>query len=432
MAKKDTGTVGKFGVRFLNFFQQGSVTPRAKEELSADKFVRFGSDNLWPQYVQALADNCAPLARAVEVTASMMAGTGIRFVDKEGNEIEAAQDIFQSWLTDTTEEEFLASVCYDIALFNACSLNVRRAAGASVVRLDHLDVSRLRSGYIKDGAVREFYWSSDWAEYAKSRGSKYEPEIIPAYMADEFEAKACIYSRTYKPGKDYYGEPWWLGAMQAAEVWTKIDPYNRVQIDTNFVPNVHIHVPAHMDEADQAYLQRDMERAYYGARGKGAFLTTGNPGVEGDRVEITPINTTPNAGKLDTIREEAAAVIYDGYGIPRILVTEQSSGLASQGQSYKEQLNGFLKMRVYPGRKLLTRKLTALMNAAGVPVWDSVIEDVDLVSEEMDAVMLRQAYIRTVRVDEHREKVLGYEPIGGKEGEAFIIASGAADGGEPV
>lgn len=427
MAKKGEKTTGRFGIKFLNFFQQGTMTPRTKDtDALQDPWVRFGKDNLFPQYVQHLADNCAPLARAVETTALFAAGRGIRFVDAQGNEIEAAQSMFQELVGDTTEEEFLGAIMYDIALFNACAFNVRRATGADIVRIDHLDVSRLRAGKKVDGAVPAYYWSSDWAEHMAMR-SRAIPEVIPAYGVG-VEAKECIYSKGYKPGKDYYGEPWWLGALQAAEVWAKIDAYNRTQIDTGFAPNVHIHVPSDMDDADMMELQKDMAASYYGARGKGAFLTTGKLGVEGDKVEVTPIDVTPNAGKLDAIRSEAAGVIYDGYGIPRILVTEQESGLASQGQAYKEQVNGWLKMRVYPMRKLFTRKLTAIMNAKGIPVWDAVIEDVDYISEEMDAALLRDAYMNSVTQNEHRERVLEMDPL--PDGD--VVLSKVRGGAQPA
>ena len=59
-------------------------------------------------------------------------------------------------------------------------------------------------------------------------------------------------------------------------------------------------------------------------------------------------------------------------------------------------------------------------------VWDAKIENVSLVAPEQDEVVLRQSYIRTVTVDEHREGVLNMEPLGGEIGGKLIVEAGQA------
>lgn len=425
------GRIGTFKPRVVNFFQQGNIAPLVDEEVHKRReWVDFGHDNLFPERMRALADNCAPLERCATTMALFMAGKGIKFVDEGGNEIEAAKDLFSEWMSETTEEEFLWGVFYDVGLLNAASINVRRSA-SQVVRLDHFDVSMVRSAKMdEDMEVPGYWWSAKWNECRKD---KYKPEFIPKYIGGDGEALSMVYAKAYKQGRLYYSEPWWLGAVAAAEVWSKIDPYNKVSIDTGFAPNVHIHVPSiATDEADIDDLVEAMEDVYHGARGKRAFVTTGNPQVEGDRVEVIPIGNTTDAGNLDELRDAAAGVIYDAYGIPRILVTEQDTGLASQGLAIRQSLEAFQKTQVEPKQKMVRRIITRLMNDEGIPVWDTVIDPLELFSEELDEVLLRQSYIRSVTVDEHREKVLGYDPIGGEDGSKFIISSGSDPAGEPA
>jgi hypothetical protein len=62
-------------------------------------------------------------------------------------------------------------------------------------------------------------------------------------------------------------------------------------------------------------------------------------------------------------------------------------------------------------------------------VWSAQIESMSLVAPEQDEVVLRQAYIRTVTVNEHRERVLKMEPLATDDGDKLIIGAGAEEQG---
>ena len=144
------------------YLQQGSVTPTVTERYTADPWVWFGKRNLWPEQIRVLLDNCAPLERSAHALAMLMAGDGdLKFTTKGGEEVREARAALDSLLLETTWEDFIWGACYDIAVYGAPFLVVRRAAGGDIVRLDHMDVSRMRSGFINDATGRpdEYYLS---------------------------------------------------------------------------------------------------------------------------------------------------------------------------------------------------------------------------------------------------------------------------------
>ena len=173
--------------------------------------------------------NSSPLQSCVSLAQQFMAGHGIRFYDKEGNEIAEAQAKFQEWMKDASEEEFLHRVTYDLAHGLGASMQVRRSATGDIVALDHLDRFGLRSGKMKSAKVNgvttkkvlEYYWSSDWSAYMRNRSVENEPRMIPAYIFGEGAPKypiAAIFNCDYRPREPYYGRLFWMITFGAKPV----------------------------------------------------------------------------------------------------------------------------------------------------------------------------------------------------------------------
>ena len=387
--------------KFYTYLKEGTSAPIVEERYTGNPWVYFGADNLFLENMRTLADNCVPLQRCIEMTAGFIAGRGIRFVDEQGNVVEAAQRKFQEWMSDTTEEDFLHATALDIALANTKSWVVRRGFGGGIVRVDHLDVSRLRSGKIIDGKVNNYYWSANWKEVGARGGAvvRYRPIELPAFRMDERVPSAVIYSKTYKQNRDYYGEPWWLPAVPDAEVWAKVPVFNRTQIDTGFKPTVHLHTYISADTKDLEQYDKDIEDAYTGANGRGIFHTFGTQDENAPVLNV--LERGDHAGELDAIREAAEAVVVRGYGVPDLLYRmDVVGGLTSAGNAMKAAADQFIEGFVKPKQQMITKDLVRLMNAEGINVWNAEIIELQLFDDASEAEAVR---LRTMTIDELRE-----------------------------
>jgi len=419
--------------RVYAYLQQGSVTPSVSERYTSDPWVWFGKRNLWPEEMIALVDNCAPLQRSVHTLAMMIAGDGdMKFYTKNGEEVREARSAMDELLQDTTWEDFLWSLSYDIALMGAPMIVVRRAAGSGIVRLDHLDVTRMRSGFLNDttGKPDLYYWSSNWSRVRSHQ--RYKPVELPRYMPGEAKAeREAYYVKTYGPGsaRDCYALPWWLGVIPAAEVWTKVDSYNKGQIDTGFSPSVHLHTFTNIEEDKLDKYDEKVMNAYSGALGRGIFHTFGTP--EEGAPQLTVLPRGNHAGELDQMRDDAERVIYNGYGMPPILMgVDTKTGMDGASSAIQQAQVQVDTMLVKPKRQILTKALVRILNDMGFgEVWSAQVESMSLVAPEQDEVVLRQAYIRTVTVNEHRERVLKMEPLATDDGDKLIIGAGAEEQG---
>lgn len=414
---------------FGSFLRDGTVAPYVTEEITRERWVWFGEDNLAPERWRELADNCVPLGRCVDLGALFLAGKGLEFVDEAGEVIEAAQERFQEWVSETSEEEFLHRTFYDIALLNAFTWDVTPLGdqGRRVGRLRHRDASRFRVGKPnEEGQVTQYWYSQDWALY--KRRKRYQPFPLEVFDPSRRQPLSTLYVKTYKQGRDFYGEPWWLPATEDAEVWAKVPKYNRTQMDTGFAPVVHLHMTTEMDEADISKMYDAINEAYMGATGQGLFLTFGR---SNENVTLTPLQRGDHAGELDAMRKEAEKVIVRAYGVSPVLygMDDVNSGMDGASAALQQATEVMERTFAAPRRKPVTAHLTKLMNLDGIPVWDCRIKPLDVVDARVDEVQDRQAYMRAVTVNEHREMRLELPALEGEEGEKLLIAAGAAPAG---
>lgn len=419
--------------KLYSYLQQKSVAPRIVERYTNADWVSFGERNLWPEQMVILMQNCAPLKRCINTLAQLIAGNGIRFFSKSGEEIDEGRAALQELCKDSTEEDFLLGLAYDTAFMGAVSPVIRRAAGSKIVRLDHLDVSRLRSGELnKDsGKADTFYWSTNWAK--RGTNDRYKEQSFPRYEPGKVKADREVhYAKTYGPGSaaDVYTHPWWMGCINACEVWTKVDAYNKGQIDTSFTPSVHLHSFTNKTEKELDVHHDKVIEAYTGAMGEGIFHTYGAPEEGPPQVTILPRGN--HAGELDAIRDGCERVIYNAYGMPPILMgVDTKTGMDGASAAIQQAQVQVDRMLVQPNQQIITKTLVMILNDMGMKdIWEAKMDPISLVSPEQDEVVLRQAYIRCVTVDEHRERVLKMDPLGGEEGNKLLVASGSVDPAE--
>ena len=397
--------------------QVGNAPQIGDSRYYSDPWVRFGRSNLYPEFVRALADNCAPLGACVERFAQYVAGDYVRFYtegDKDKVEHKEAARKWKELLQDTSEDELLYATALDRALLNTHAWQVLYDGTGMPARVLHLDVSRFRSGRKVDGIVKTGYWSSDWVRYKQD---DYKPVELPMWGQPNNGKPVVIYARTYKQGRDYYGEPHWMAAMSDAEVLTRIPRFNLTQIDTGFRPGVHAHLTTNRDDASVDEIDENFEMVYTGENGKAYVLTVGS---EKETLQITKLERGDHAGELDATRKVSKEEIYHSYGIPPILMgVNINTGLSGQGLAIEETLQMFNNTMVYPHQKPIVQSITKILNACGIEGFYAEIESIVPFEPAKDPVMARQAFIAATTVNEYRE-ANGMEPFTDERGDRLL------------
>lgn len=368
-----------------------------------EQWVKCGKNNLFREFLRALADNCAPMNSCVNTLGLYIAGKRLVFKDSKGDEVDAATAKWAELTMRHGEAAFRSRVAKDLALLGDRCVDVIYSK-SGIAEVAHMDAMRLRSGK-KDsaGRINEYFWCSNWEKTHKH--SKDYPIIpLPAFGSDKMKeaGRGISFAMDYHQGQDYYGMPYYLPALTDAEVFSRIAEYNRVGIDTGFTPRFHLHLFTTKDNEDVKQLDENIEQVFTGADGKKYIFTYGTK-EEGAPV-FTPIKRGDEPGELDAMGDRSEMVIYKAFGIPPILMgVDVATGMSGKGLALEQSVTQFLRTVVEPRQKFITDFALQIIQLCGVAgVVECEVEQLNPFDAATDAALKRQSYLRSTTVNEDR------------------------------
>lgn len=419
--KKRTG--GKIPFRVVAMLPQGSLTPSMAESRYGKRpYINCGKDNLFLEFCRGMADNCGPLGASHNTMTQYVAGQGLEWLDKDGNPVEKAYEVARRWFAHSSEKTVLNALASDVALLQAKVIDIApsRDGKTAIAAIYHKDVCRLRllakqkvaDEYgVECWKVPGFVWCVDWEQGTKKSwealkaDDRLRPEETKAFdwTNPSKKEKTSIYARQYRQNTEYYGLPWWLPAVTSAEVWAAVPTFDRTQIYTGFRPAFHIHIFSDKDDVDMVQLRQEIEDNLTGPNGQAFTLTVGT--VAEGAPTITKLERGDHAGELLDLMKRHADVVYEAYGVPKILMNvEVNTGLSGKGIAIVEEEASFIKRSVEPLQSLITDDFLKLMvQVEGVKeVATCRIKQNTVFNSKTDQELMRMRYLRMTTVNEAR------------------------------
>lgn len=396
--------VGRKLLRVVNMAKQSNAPHIDANSNRNEAWVKCGRNNLFREFLRALADNCAPLNNVVNTMGLYIGGRRLVFKDANGEEVVRAAEAWNSLHLEDGEAYYRRAVSKDLALLGDCTVEVIGSRGGGIASIHHIDAMRVRLGKKDEkGRMREVHFCSNWE--LTSKYSKDYPIIpIPVFGSDGYRSqlKGVIYRKDYHQGQDYYGMPWYLPALTDAETLAVIARFNLTQVGTGFRPAFHLHVFSNRDEADLAELDESIEATFTGEDGKAYIVTMGTQ-AEG-APQITKLERGDHAGELDKVSERAEQVIYKSCGIPPILMgVSVPTGLGGQALALDQSVTQFMRTQVQPRQWLLTDTALQIVQLMGISeVLTCEVEQLIPFDPAADPALQRQTYLRSRTVNEDR------------------------------
>ena len=221
------------------------------------KWVPFGNDNLFPQYL-------AELKRKSSTHRSVLAQktvftSGAKFVcdneplrefieDVNANQ-ESLRDIFKKLADDyyTFGNAYMECVKYD-----------------GGVNLYHLDATTVRMSKSK----KEVYVNSDWCKYWNNEDKMYRLPIYPRVAHNKF----VIHFKDYEPTFNFYGLPDYVAALEHIAVDYEIGKWNHTKFLNGFQPSAIVEISGDMGEEEAQKMVKEAQRKFVGEGNNGKIL----------------------------------------------------------------------------------------------------------------------------------------------------------------
>jgi len=235
----------------------------AIEDTKGGEYVKYGTDNLYPQYLVDLY-NSSPTHRALVTTIALRVyGDGLQPSDLD------SLLLYEKW----NLEDELRKVTVDLKLHFAFALEINWSLDRSTIaNVSHLPVENVRSGLMDENEeVQEYFYSSDWA----NRGI--EPQRYARFNPDTKNEHPVqlLYVKPFSPGSYYYAKPDYIGAIEYIELEKEIGIFHINNIKNGLAPSFAIHFAnGAPGEEEQRAIKNRISRELTGTGNAGKFIAT--------------------------------------------------------------------------------------------------------------------------------------------------------------
>ena len=221
------------------------------------KFVPFGNDNLFPQYLARLkrqsSTHRSVLAQKTIFTSGAKFVTNNEdlrdYINNVNADGESLRQVFKKLADDyySFGNSYLEGVLYDGGM-----------------NLYHVDATTVRMSKNK----KEAYVHPDWAKY---NTMKDKLSIIPLYP-EVRENRFILQFMDYEPTFQFYGLPDYVAALEHIAVDYEIGKWNHTKFKNGFQPSAIIEISGDMGEEEAQKLVREAQKKFVGDGNNGKIM----------------------------------------------------------------------------------------------------------------------------------------------------------------
>lgn len=264
--------------------QQINLPVFEEKIFSGRPWVRYGSDNLYPEFLQMLANRSSLHGAIVRSKVDYAFGKGI-----DGSDVNNAS-LSKHFISHPNGEDSLDEIyrrlIYDYVLYGAFAINVIWSDDhTEIAQIYHTDIAKLRSGYADEmGKVNSYYYSNQWL-----KGGAQEVAEIPAFDTATRDGSQILYVKDYSPSSRYYALPSYVGALNSIATDCEITNFHLSHLKNGMSPSKMITFTegTPTDEEEKAIMEQ-IENLYTGSDNSGKFM-------------LSFVNSPENAPKVDTL-----------------------------------------------------------------------------------------------------------------------------------
>ncbi len=231
--------------------------PIEKKGYGAAKYVTFGEDNRFPDFLLHCYDECSILQSIINGLSDYVAGSG--FVLGDANRI-----------VNEKGETYLSLVqrcVIDYIIFGAFSVGVRRDKEHRIAFLDYHDPRCIRLNEDGDTA----YYCKDWSK--SNRTVVAIPIFNPKNTAQD---RSELYVKT-SASRSLYGRPMWASATKDVMTAIEISTFHLSSILNNFVPSAVVSFNnGEPEESFKKEVEKKLNDKFSGAKNAARLLVCFN------------------------------------------------------------------------------------------------------------------------------------------------------------
>lgn len=330
-------------------------------KITGKKYMGFGKDNQYPQYLFSLYRNSTILQSVINGIVDYAVGQGVKslFLSEQVN-------------TDgETWDDIMKNLVLDFMVTDGFAINVLRDAENRISELYWLDVSKVR---LSEDGLTGYY-----SENGFSWGDK--PQELPIFDPKQKQKNSIFYYKGSSRG--LYPIPRWSGAIKAVETSCEISNYHLNSILNNFNPAAIISfnngVP---DKTTQEAIEKKINKKFVGSDNVNRFILSFSESGE-NQTTVQTLGTDNADAKFHTLKDSIQEEIFIAFRATPALFGLNPENNGFSKQEFLESFQLFYKTVIEPIQKTLNKSFGKIFDTTNpltfnkLTVWDDKITTVE-------------------------------------------------------
>jgi hypothetical protein len=232
------------------------------------KWVVYGEDNLYPQFVASLFYKSAINRTAIQSKIDAAIGEGLKTTDQEQQYVLRRANPKESW------DEVFEKCAQDYITFGGMAINVIwNNEGTGIAEIYHADFTKIRSGHIlpAEDSPEKYFYCHDWSQYRKIKPIEYHA-FDPAKAVDH--PSQILYFFDYEPGNLFYPLPSYAGSINDIQIDVEVSKFHLSNLANSLNPSLFIGLNNGIPEPEEREeIYDELTMAYRGTENAGkAFI----------------------------------------------------------------------------------------------------------------------------------------------------------------
>ena len=338
------------------------VIPVLKEtKLVGKKYVGYGEDNRYPEYLFSLYQNSTILQSVINGIIDYAIGQGV-------NGLFLAEQVNRD---GETWDDICKNLFLDFMITNGFAFQVLRDAEDRISEIYWLDVSNVR---LSEDGKTGFY-----DENINGWGVK--PKELPIFDPKKKQKSSIFY---YNGGsRGLYPIPRWSGAIKAVETSCEISNYHLKSILNNFSPSAIISfnngVP---DKATQDAMEKKINKKFVGSDNVNRFILSFSESGE-NATTVQKIDSDSADQKFHTLKDSITEEIFIAFRATPALFGMNPENTGFSKTEFLESFQLFNKTVIEPLQKTFVKAFDKVFDAKDTltfnkyVIWDDKINVVE-------------------------------------------------------
>jgi len=386
-------------------FRAVSLGTTEKPSYSVDKqkeYVRYGVNNLYPQYLLDLSVKSALHTAILDRKYKMVAGNGLTYDESLG--VNPKLDKFlKNPNPYETMNELLWKIVNDLEIFGGYYLQVIwNKKGTAIAELYHMPYEKIRAAKMNDkGQIDKYFYNEEWKKYVRWN----DVDEYPAFNTEKQKNKVQIFrAAKYKAGSPYYSIPSYIGATLDVETLAEISNFHNNNLKNSFNPGLLVMFRGpEPTEEEMDTIVTSIKTKYAGSNSAGEpmifFLDT-----EQQEPTIEQLQASDLDKLFEQLSETSKENVTTAHSIPRIV-----AGLATEGSlgGSKEIIEAgliFHNNYIEPEQIFLLKTLNTLLATNKYP-------ELEILNNNPSIVLYSEALLEKTLTQDEIRSLFGYEPL---------------------